>query len=209
MKPTIANMRWRRVRADLLDHLNLVTKAFLKREGLSVVVTVEDNTTGSGKGNWMVVAILRAGEGKAKHPAAHVTVIVYQHVTPYPLKTRKMPLFVDAYVNLVYTNERYRGRGYAAILLRMFTKWFDERSMVVNLDVASLGDVKEVHLVRFYKHVGFEMVEKNDDLLGGSIMVRKPSKLAVAKKGKVSSMAVMTKKAELDKLLGLAAKAGL
>jgi GNAT superfamily N-acetyltransferase len=86
----------------------------------------------------MVVAILRAGEGKAKHPAAHVTVIVYQHVTPYPLKTRKMPLFIDAYVNLVYTNERYRGRGYAGILLRLFTKWFDEKGMVALASRAGL-----------------------------------------------------------------------
>jgi ribosomal protein S18 acetylase RimI-like enzyme len=157
----------------------------------------------------MIAAILVAGKGKTEHPAAHVTTIVFQHVTPYPLKTRKMPMFVDAYVNLVYTNEKYRGRGYAGILLRLFTRWFDEKGKVANLDVAALGDVKEIHLIRFYKHEGFELVEKINDITGGAIMVRKPIKPSSGKKGKVSSTRVATPKAELDQLLAMASKAGL
>lgn len=202
-------MKQRVVSAGLLEHLDADTMAFMERQGLSIKITVDDNTTKSGKGNWMVAAILRAGKGKAKHPVAHVTVTVYQHVMPYPLKTRKMPLFVDAYVNLVYTNEGYRGRGYAGILLRLFAQWFDARGMVANLDVAALGDVKEIHLIRFYKHVGFELVEKNNGITGGAIMVRKPAKPSSGKKGRVSSTRVATPKAELDRLLALASKAGL
>lgn len=201
-----SSMKPGQAQTALLKHLDAVTKTFMKREGLSIKVTVDDNTLESGKGNWLVTAILVAGKGKAEHPAAHVTTVVFQHVTPYPLKTRKMPLFVDAYVNLVYTNEKYRGRGYAGILLRLFTRWFDARGMVANLDVAALGDVKEIHLIRFYKHVGFELVEKNNDITGGAIMVRKPAKPS---SGKVSSTRVATPKAELDQLLAMASKAGL
>ncbi len=200
-----ADMKPRQVKDDMLKHLDAVTKTFMKREGLVIEITVEDNTLKNGKGNWMVSDVLTAGTGWLKHPVAHVTTLVFQHVTAYPLKTRKMPLFVDAYVNLVYTNEEYRGRGYAGILLRLFTRWFDEHGMVANLDVASLGNVSEEHLIKFYKHEGFELVEKNNDITGGAIMVRKPIK----RSGKVSSTRVSTPKAELGKLLALASRAGL
>ena len=184
------------VRATLLRHVDANTRDFLDREGLRISIKFQEQELYPGGPNQYLAVDSGLWDGRKK--AAEVFVNLYHQ--PVTLKYHGVVTPFTAYVDLVTTGEAYRGRGYAGILLKLWTGYFDDELVSSYLIAYPMpqyhATIKFDALVRFYQHAGYELGQQPDPADVSSIMMRVPSKRRVA---------ALT----LTRWVALAAKAGL
>ncbi len=119
---------------------------------------------------------------------------------------------LDAYIEFVKVQKKYRGRGYASILLKIWTRYFDEHDMATGLEAHPFGDstIPLANLVAFYKSLGYQLAGDRDD--SHAMMYRprpKPAGTTMTQAVPQTVLARAVAAPSFNKILALAAKAGL
>lgn len=187
--------------ADLSKHVDADSRRLMERDGLKLAIE-------KGK-QWGVSLQLRKGGVKA----ALVDVLIYSEPTVERGFAMKRNPAIDAYVAYVLVEKKYRGKGYAGILLGAWVRYFDEHRMSSALEAFPLqskeGTISLADLVAFYRSLGYRVKGKMKGK-GSAMMYRPRERRAVP--GPVVPASVPRRAVAavpLGKTLALAARAGL
>jgi nicotinamidase/pyrazinamidase len=191
--------------ADLSKHVDATSWQLMKRDGLELALTKK-------AGSRFVTLELR------KHGAKVASVQVYVCEQPeverdYGLKRDPV---IDAWVQYVLVEKGYRGRGYASILLRAWTRYFDAHGMATGLEATPLmskgATISLADLVAFYESLGYRVVKPRIHPADKfSAMMFRPRPRAAVPRAVVPAGVPRRAVAapSFDRTLALAARAGL
>jgi len=132
---------------------NAAFSRFLMREGLKLVIVHVKEPS---------LDYIELQLRKGKDIASYLQMWMYHPPEEIRLKKYARPRVVDVYIKRIETYTPYRGKGYAAMLLRTLVPWLDAKHLVAFLDVESLSEKMPGRaLIKFYKSAGFVVLDKD------------------------------------------------